>query len=76
MTDSSRCEEIRDDTLATMDIANEMVKALYENLSEVIDKQEAEIQRLTKYVKELEGSIESSCKDDSIEVSTFVSHAR
>lgn len=60
MTDNIRSEQIRSDTLATMEIASEMVQVLFTSLQSTIAQQDEEIARLNRAVAELEARLEST----------------
>lgn len=51
---TSRSEQIREDTVATLNIASEMVHALFGSLSKKLEEQKAEIARLHAHIRELE----------------------
>ena len=60
MLEDTRGEQIRSDTLATLDIASEMVRALTANLQSTIDRQDDEIRRLRRHIAKIEARL-STC---------------
>ena len=63
MNKCSRRKELRDDTLATIEIASEMVRALYAELTAAIEEKDQEISTLRGYIRELESMLDSSGLD-------------
>ena len=53
MNDNPRKQQLHDDTLATLDIASEMVTALFANLSATLEEKDREIRRLRQRIAEL-----------------------
>ena len=59
----SRSQQLQEDTKATLEIASQMVDALYAGLVTRIEVQEQEIDRLRDYIRELEDTIDASSTD-------------
>ena len=59
----SRKRQLHEDTKATLEIASQMVDALYAKLVTRIEVQQQEIDRLRGYIRELEDTINASGTD-------------
>lgn len=60
MSESPRSEQLRDDTLATLSIASEMVHAMFQQLQARIAEQQTEIDRLRAFIRDREETVDGS----------------
>lgn len=60
MSELARSEQLRSDTLATMQIANDMVQALFANLREIIANQDQELVELRAQITKLEIQLDAA----------------